>query len=298
MRYVNTLLFIFGGPMENSSLDVGAVIERILSAYGVITQKELAQLLDMAPNNVSSWQQRGSIPGNVIIKCALDTGASLEWIISGKLANAKKNIQEVNFERGEVLYESLFHSGGKPVLRRIMDAHGFSLQKQIGEAYGLSEGTISTWVRRDYFPAELVIASALDTGVSLRWLATGKGGARSENNGLDAAPESDVLAIKKYSISDGELNEIGVWKIDKEFFDTPAIKPALLKKNSDSWVIDLGVNVIGNGKWLLNIDGDFDVYEVARIPGNKLKVSGGNASFECSVNDVELVGKVLTSFIK
>lgn len=298
MSVVNTLLVIFGGVMENSSSDVGAVVERILSAYGVLTQKELAQLLEIAPNNVSSWQQRGSIPGNIIIKCALDTGANLEWILYGKVANADLDKPNVNQEKGQQLYDLLFKSGGKAALRRIMDAHGFTMQKEIGEAYGLSPGTISTWVRRDYFPAELIIASALDTGVSLRWLATGKGGISAKHGTLEEADSNDVLSIKKLLISDGELSEVGQWKIDKTFFDLPPVNPALLKKNNASWVIDLGMNTIGNGKWLLNIDGDFDIYDVARIPGNRLKVSGETTTFECAVSDVELVGKVITSFVK
>lgn len=284
--------------MENSSSDVGPIVERILSAYGVLTQKELAQLLEIAPNNVSSWQQRGSIPGNIIIKCALDTGADLQWILYGKFANDDFDKPDVNIERGQQLYDLLFKSGGKSVLRRIMDAHGFTLQKEIGEAYGLSPGTISTWIRRDYFPAELVIASALDTGVSLRWLATGKGGIKQKPEKVQGAENSDVLSIKKLLIIDGELSEKGQWKIDKTFFDLPPVNPALLKKNNDTWVIDLGMNTIGNGKWLLNIDGDFDVYDVARIPGNRLKVSGETTTFECAVTDVELVGKVITSFVK
>lgn len=60
--------------------------------------------------------------------------------------------------------------GGKAVLTRMLQAYGFSMQKELGDLYGLSSGTISTWVRRDIL-GDVVVACALDTGVSLRWLA-------------------------------------------------------------------------------------------------------------------------------
>ena len=65
-------------------------------------------------------------------------------------------------------------NGGKPVLRRILDAYGFTMQKQLCELLDISSGMVSTWVRRNYFPGDVVVACALDTGVDLRWLATGK----------------------------------------------------------------------------------------------------------------------------
>lgn len=54
--------------------------------------------------------------------------------------------------------------GGKAVLQRILDAYGFTMQKQLGDLHELSSGTISTWVRRNFFPGDVVVACALDTG--------------------------------------------------------------------------------------------------------------------------------------
>jgi len=36
--------------------------------------------------------------------------------------------------------------GGKAVLTRMLQAYGFGMQKELGDLYGLSSGTISTWV--------------------------------------------------------------------------------------------------------------------------------------------------------
>lgn len=75
-------------------------------------------------------------------------------------------------------------NGGKTVLRRILDAYGFNMQKELGDLLGISSGTISTWVRRDFFPGDVVVTCALDTGVSLEWLATGKGQMRDSKETL------------------------------------------------------------------------------------------------------------------
>lgn len=47
--------------------------------------------------------------------------------------------------------------GGKAVLQRILDAYGFTMQKQLGDLHELSSGTISTWVRRNFSPGMLLL---------------------------------------------------------------------------------------------------------------------------------------------
>ncbi|WP_161554352.1 helix-turn-helix domain-containing protein, partial [Escherichia coli] len=101
--------FLIGDDMRedatNNNTSVGAVIERVLSSYGVGTQKELSEILGIAPNNISSWQQRGSVPGYVIINCALTTGADLAWLMTGELANSKGNRKPASSAQGKALYD-------------------------------------------------------------------------------------------------------------------------------------------------------------------------------------------------
>jgi len=56
--------------------------------------------------------------------------------------------------------------------------------------------------------------------------------------------------------------------------------------------LDLGSANIGNGRWLLDIDGDVDVYDVARLPGNRLKITSQATTFDCNVDDVKALGQV------
>lgn len=122
---------------EGSALEI---VERLCSASGVTTQKALAECLGVPAANVSNWVQRDSVPGSAFVKCALDTDSNLNWLTTGKFANA--SFGEVIYSlRGAALYNEITSNGGKPILRRIIDAYGFTLQKQLCDLLGISSGT-------------------------------------------------------------------------------------------------------------------------------------------------------------
>ncbi|CAI1677840.1 Bacteriophage CI repressor helix-turn-helix domain [Serratia liquefaciens] len=274
--------------MTDKSEDSAAIIERLVSSYGVTSQRALASSLGVPPNNVSSWVQRNSVPGSAVIKCALDTGADLRWLMTGKFENSNFEVGKSKMS-GRALYEQIQASGGKPVLRRMMDAYGFRTQKELGDFLDISTATISTWVRREYFPGDAVVACALDTGVSLLWLATGEG---NPGNPGAVPYEQTFSSIPRKSISSGALTKIGSWVCDPSFIPVDATSIQLVERGNASWLVDFGQVVIGNGMWLLSIDGVHDIYSVARIPGNKVVVSNDDFNFECSVDDVICIGKV------
>ncbi|CAI1087426.1 Bacteriophage CI repressor helix-turn-helix domain [Serratia quinivorans] len=288
------ILILIGDDMReetvNDNASVGAVIERILSSYGVGTQKELSEILGIAPNNISSWQQRGSVPGYVIISCALATGADLAWLMTGELAKAKNERKPIQPAQGKALYDRVLASGGKGVLRRILDAYGFSLQKELGDLLGISSGTMSTWVRRNYFPGDIVVTCALDTGVSLLWLATGQGEMGSGSTAV--AVPTGGRALPKYRLVAGQLKDAGEWLADGSLIPAGVAQPAYVDGGRLSWLVDLAVTHIANGRWLIDIDGNIDVYDIARLPGNQVQVSGGNADFQCSTDALKALGMV------
>ncbi|CAI1716650.1 MULTISPECIES: phage repressor protein CI [Serratia] len=274
--------------MTDKSEDSAAIIERLISSYGVSSQRALANSLGVPPNNVSSWAQRNSVPGSAVIKCALDTGADLRWLMTGKFENSNFEIGKSKFS-GRALYEQIQASGGKPVLRRMLDAYGLRTQKELGDLLDISTATISTWVRREYFPGDAVVACALDTGVSLLWLATGQG---TPGNPDVISYESRFVSFPRLTITSGGLIESGTWIADSSLISENQDTIRFVERLTEGWLVDFSSNIVGNGKWLLGIDGVYDVYSVARIPGRKIKVNGTSSNFECSVNDVVCVGEV------
>lgn len=283
---VNDYLSFYGVPMNSGKGGSVEILERLMSSYGVNTQKDLAASLDIPANNISGWTQRDSVPGNAIIKCALDTGADLQWLVTGELAKA--NLDSVpNNPKGKALYAEITSNGGKPVLRRIMDAYGFTLQKQLCELLGISSGTVSTWVRRNYFPGDVVVTCALDTGVSLQWLATGKGVQPGES-----AKESTATAIPRKNLTAGMLQDAGNWTVDLSFIPYTLGNPIFISSNTKSWIVDASVSGISNGRWLLGIDNKYDIYDVSLLPGKKINVTSNGSSFVCGDNEVLAKGKV------
>lgn len=269
---------------EGSALEI---VERLCSAYGVTTQKALAECLGVPAANVSNWVQRDSVPGSAFVKCALDTDSNLKWLTTGRLANASFN-ERVNSLRGAVLYNEITSNGGKPVLRRIMDAYGFTLQKQLCDLLGISSGTVSTWVRRNYFPGDVVVTCALDTGASLEWLATGKGKYRTS-----CANELSANQIPHKNLAAGVLNDSGTWLADFSFIQQPVKEPIFISSNAEAWIVDQSVKDISNGRWLVGIDDKYDIYDIALLPGRKINVSGKGNDFTCGVEEIKTAGKVV-----
>lgn len=271
---------------EGTALEI---VERLCSAYGVTTQKALAESIGVPAANVSNWVQRDSVPGSAFVKCALDTGSDLYWLTTGKLANTSLK-QDCVIPQGKALYDEIMSNGGRPVLRRIMDAYGFTMQKQLCDLLEISSGTVSTWVRRGYFPGDVVVACALDTGVALRWLATGKG---EINECPSSINSKSTIIIPKLKLESGKLKEIGTWSTDASLFNAALPSASYIEGVKYSWLVDSSENKIGNGRWVINVDDSYDVFDIICLPGGKLDLSNEKIKFECKQNDIDIFGVVI-----
>jgi len=266
------------------------VVERILEAYGFTMQKELAEHLGIAKSNVAGWVLRGQVPGNAILQCALDTGADVSWLVSGEFANASKDTSAIQTV-GKELHNLILANGGKKVVSRILKAYGFTTQKQLCEHLNISSGTVSTWVRRDYFPGDVVLTCALETGASLAWLATGK---KMIDSCFSSDPQQNKIPVKK--LVGGELKDEGEWYVDIGLISDNPTDPIYVRSIKKAWVVDLALDEISNGNWLLKLDGKLDIYQVFLLSSRKVKLINRGVDFICSTKDFEVSGKVITTF--
>lgn len=278
--------------MNDENLNTQELIERISSSYGVTTQRALAEVLGVPSNSISTWIQRNSLPGKAIIQCSLETGADLNWLMTGELVNS--HLRNTPLLKGKRLYDEIMANGGKLVLRRLLDAYGFSMQKELGDLLDISSGTISTWIRREYFPGDVVVACALDTGVSLRWLATGKG------EMFESQPEvvTSSISIPRKKLVSGVLNDTGNWLMDPALSAVDKDCLVFIDGVGHSWLVNTEAKNIANGRWFVNIDDSYDVYDISRLPGGKIKLTNPNVSFECGAADVTPFGAVLFTLEK
>ncbi|CRE74170.1 TPA: phage repressor protein CI [Yersinia enterocolitica] len=283
--------------MDLTKSHASQIVERLISSYRVSSQKELAECLGIPANTISGWVKRDAVSSSSIIKCALDTGAELPWLLSGKFENSNLKNDKCNISlKGKGLYEQVLQSGGKALLRRILDAYGFSTQKELGDLLGIPTGTISTWIRRDFFPGDVVVTCALDTGVSLEWLATGKRSVFVDNS----VAENNLLAnntviIDKKRLVAGRLEGYEKCVLDKCFIpeNMDEHKLCVVYAGKNSWLVNINSTEISNGNWLLDIDGILDIYTVSRRPGNRIRVANSNEEFDCLVDEVKARGIVI-----
>ncbi|HID9654546.1 TPA: phage repressor protein CI [Serratia marcescens] len=59
-------------------------IERMVEAYGFTTRQALCDQLGVSKGTLSNRYMRDSFPADWVIQCSLETGASLQWLVSGK----------------------------------------------------------------------------------------------------------------------------------------------------------------------------------------------------------------------
>lgn len=183
--------------------------------------------------------------------------------------------------------------GGKAVVQRILQAYGFTMQKQLHDHLGVGNGTVSTWIKRNYFPGEVVIRCALETGADLEWLATGDG-----NLNLSNKSEKNKLTIeekiKSFILAEGKLIDNDYLVIDKLLFEKKEISKIIyVSANTESWFFDIDVKNIINGLWLVVVDGVTDIYHLTRIPKERIKLIKDFSTFECNIQDVKLIGKAI-----
>jgi phage repressor protein C with HTH and peptisase S24 domain len=195
-------------------------------------------------------------------------------------------------------------TGGKEAIHRLLTAYGFKSRQQLCDHLGAAKSTMAHRYLRDAFPADWIIQCALETGVSLLWLTTGQG-EKSPNiepeNSIDFAnqnkikPLSEIVSpeIDKASLSNGSLIDTGKAFIDSSLLPSDANNLLLVHTTGDSYLIDRSQTPPVNGVWLVDIDGIKNIVKVARIPGNRMVVHQDESSFECSIDDIETIGRVV-----
>ncbi|MEX3239812.1 phage repressor protein CI [Serratia quinivorans] len=181
--------------------------------------------------------------------------------------------------------------GGRAAIERMIDAYGCGTKTALAELLGISKGTLSNRYLRDTFPADYVIQCALETGVSLLWMAAGHG-PMYENK------QTDVVSIPRKKLIDGKLYESNFIMFDKAFLLNTLKDPIVILENNITYIADIKFNEITDGKWLLSIDDKFSIRDIGMLPGAKIRIENGKFSFECKLSEVKTLAKVELITIK
>ncbi|WP_312081527.1 phage repressor protein CI [Pantoea septica] len=186
----------------------------------------------------------------------------------------------------EHLYPS--QGGGKEAISRIMSAYHFNTRQALCNHLGISQSTMANRWMRDTFPHDWLIACHLDTGTPLLWLATGQGASRKE----DKEEASTRLRYKK--ISNGVEQSSELVSYDARLLPANVSDPFFVEIDNAIYLIEGAKAEVTDGLWLIDIDGLISIKEVYRLPGKKLRVENGPASFDCAPDDINVLGRIVS----
>lgn len=182
-----------------------------------------------------------------------------------------------------------FSQGGAAVLDRVIQAYGFTTKIALAEHLDIASSSLANRYKRDFFPADIVVRCMAETGATLEWLATGKG-KKFENE------EIDILKMPRRKIVDGLLYESGVYMLDKVSFlpGMPLPKsPLCVLEGNTQFIVDTTFSEVYDDLWLVEIEGKTSIRTLTRIPVKKVRVSGVGMAFDCGIDEINVIGRVV-----
>ena len=182
-----------------------------------------------------------------------------------------------------------FSQGGSEVLDRVIQAYGFNTKLALAEHLDIASSSLANRYKRDLFPADIVVKCMAETGAPLDWLATGQG--RKFND-----EDLDIMKLPRKKIVDGKLYESGFLMLDKVIFlpGKPLPQnPVCVIDNSLQYIIDQHFTEVYDDVWLVEVEGKTSVRTLTRIPVGKVRVSGVGMAFDCGIDDIKIIGRVV-----
>ncbi|EBD0203566.1 phage repressor protein CI [Salmonella enterica] len=182
-----------------------------------------------------------------------------------------------------------FSQGGGEVLDRVIQAYGFNTKLALAEHLDIASSSLANRYKRDFFPADIVVRCMAETGATLEWLATGQG--RKFND-----DELDIMKLPRKKIVDGKLYESGFLMLDKVTFlpGKPLPQnPICVIDNTMQYIVDQHFTEVYDDVWLVEVEGKTSVRTLTRIPVGKVRVSGVGMAFDCAIDDIVVIGRVV-----
>lgn len=184
-------------------------------------------------------------------------------------------------------FEQISHSSD--VLYRVMDAYGFTSKLQLADHFDMASSSLSARFKRGIFPADMVVKCVAETGASLEWLATGQGRKFDDE-------ELDILKMSRRKIVDGLIYDAGMYMLDKVSF-LPGIplpiSPICVLESNNQYIVDTSFTEVYDDEWLVEIEGKTSIRTLTRIPIKKVRVSGVGMAFDCGIDDIKVIGRVV-----
>jgi hypothetical protein len=188
---------------------------------------------------------------------------------------------------GKFSYGQISHSN--EVLDRVINAYGFTSKLMLADHFGMASSSLAGRYKRGGFPADMVVRCVAETGASLEWLATGQDRKFDDD-------ELDIIKMPRRKIVDGLLYDAGRYMLDKVSFlpGVPLPKsPNCVLEGNSQFIVDTLFTEVYNDQWLVEIEGKISIRTLTRIPIKKVRVSGVGMAFDCAIEDIKILGRVV-----
>lgn len=182
-----------------------------------------------------------------------------------------------------------FNQDAKAAIERMVKAYGVKTKLALCEALGITASALANRQNRNAFPAEYVLKCALDTGASVRWLTYGHG--EMYEHAVVSAP--NALAVPSKKLLNRKLHDGDTFLLDKAFLPDNIKSPIVIIDGSYQYIATVKYEDIYDGMWVVDIDGNISIRELVRMPGNRVNVFDKNHAFDCSIDEINILAKIL-----
>lgn len=177
------------------------------------------------------------------------------------------------------------NKGGKEAIERLVKAYGFSTRQALCDHLGVSKSTLANRYMRDTFPSDWIIQCALETGMSLDWLAFGIGEYEEQSR-------NEIFKLQKFLLIQGALEEDGKFFWDKSYISFKEDSIFMVVEDKQSYICDSKFHNIEDGKWLIDIDGNKLIRDIILLPKSRIQVISKNNVFECKQDEIKFISFV------
>lgn len=176
------------------------------------------------------------------------------------------------------------------LLNRICEVYGFHQKIQLANHFNIAASSLQNRYTRGNVSYDFAVLCALETGTDLKWLMTGEGQQHSQPRAEELS-KSESISLVKLTISESKLAQVGNFVIDASTLNDPAGSVFCVEYDSAIYIVEES-STVSDGKKLIDVDGTISIRELAVLPGKRLHVTGGKISFECSSEDIRVMGKI------
>lgn len=174
------------------------------------------------------------------------------------------------------------------LLNRICSVYGFSQKIQLANHFQIAASSLQNRYKRGNMSYDFAVHCSLETGADLRWLMTGQGDPKVSN----VAVQENQIKLPAFTLSEGKLIEADVVSISRTFFIKNLTDAQFIRDGSSTYVIEKSAS-LSDGTWLIRIDDAVSIRELTVLPGKRLHVAGGKVPFECTVDEITMLGRVV-----